>query len=110
MDLGIASIALQVGNDLDAAPGFLTIMPALVISPDLGETSLEVGLNSKMYNPADSSEDADALAIYMNSYVSAEVADLAAFFEEGCPHLNSGFIIPFLQTDLFQPHNRFHRL
>lgn len=81
-DFGVAEFVLQVGNDKAAAPAGISIMPAVIITPDLGDISLETGINAQYITEytktsTDPDEAIDA-ASGANFYAILEVADLSA--------------------------------
>lgn len=79
VDFGMGEFVLQFGNDKGKADGkantALTIMPAVVLTPEIEGLGLEVGVNGKLNTPAEAtSKD---LVAHANIYAIAEVADLA---------------------------------
>ena len=77
-DTGSASLALQIGNTKSASPTGLSFMPAVVVSPDMGDTDLEAGVNARLITPYyDSALAAEIDAEgFMNAYADAGIGAL----------------------------------
>lgn len=44
---GIVTVSLQAGNSIDSAPTSVALMPSVIVAPDMGNISLEAGVNGK---------------------------------------------------------------